>query len=119
MNHLELAKDMSGNKKGYDGQEEIIAHALIAIAEQQERRLLLEASKVAELSKIAEQLERMNTSPQPLEHMAVKEGLFELHHMCESIPDGDGTREELDQLVTDLYLKIDNVLSEFPDEEDK
>ena len=36
MNHLQEAKDMIENKKGYDGQEEIISHALISMVEQLE-----------------------------------------------------------------------------------
>ena len=70
MKHLQKAKvilkDINPNasieySKSSAGQAS--AHALIAIAEQQERRLLLEASKVAELSKIAEQIERIADKP--------------------------------------------------------
>ena len=68
---------------------------------------------------IAEQLERMISGVPQLDQAAVKDGLYELHRMCESIPDGDGSAEDLDQLVTDIYEKIDGVLCEFPDEEEK
>ena len=60
MNHLEEAKDMSENKKGYDGQEEIIAHTLIVIAETNKSRQVVEVTIEKHLGKIAEQLEKMN-----------------------------------------------------------
>jgi len=67
MNHLQEAKDKLelGTSGTMLSQADIplfasIAHALIAIAEREEARLLLEASKVAELDKIAEQLEKWN-----------------------------------------------------------
>ena len=85
MNHLESAQEaMEGFFKlvpedtthdvAQTGMMVIQNHALIAIAEQQEARLLLEASKVAELDKIAEQLEFANKDKQEIHGQGYESG---------------------------------------------
>ena len=97
--HLQEAKEYpieyTNAKTETEVQLQVIAHAVIAIAEQ---------------------LEKMSGGVQT-DTRVVRQGVIDIFGLCESIPDGCEDAKALDELVTKIHSKADEILAEFVEED--